>query len=224
MTRARVFVTAALALAATVCAGATARADIIVFSSGRTLSVASHRFEGDRAVLVLRAGGEVSCDRTLIERIEPDEVPYPEPAPDTEPAPAAGSAAPLTGPYREVISAAAERHGIEPLLLESVIRVESNFVRRARSRKGAKGLMQLMPRTARQYGLNDPYDPAGNVDAGARHLRTLLDRFDLPVALAAYNAGEATVRRYGGVPPYRETRDYVARILRLVRRPAAVSN
>jgi soluble lytic murein transglycosylase-like protein len=85
------------------------------------------------------------------------------------------------------------------------------------------GLMQLMPRTARQYDLDDPYDPAGNVDAGARHLRDLLDRFDLPVALAAYNAGEGAVRRYGGVPPYRETRDYVARILRLVDRPAAAA-
>ena len=86
------------------------------------------------------------------------------------------------------------------------------------------GLMQLMPATARQYALRDPYDPAGNIDAGARHLRTLLDRFDLPVALAAYNAGEAAVARYGGVPPFRETRAYVARILRLVEHPSVQSS
>jgi hypothetical protein len=210
----------ALAFGLAMLAGATpARADVVVLASGRTLSVRSHRFEGDRAVLTLRGGGEVTCDRVLIDRVLPDEVPYPEP--EAEP-PAAPAEPPLSGPYRDVIAAAAERHGIAPRLLESVVRVESNFARRARSRKGAKGLMQLMPATARQYGLSDPYDPTGNVDAGARHLRALLDRFELPVALAAYNAGEGAVKRYGGVPPYRETREYVARILRLAG-PAAKS-
>jgi soluble lytic murein transglycosylase-like protein len=222
MTPARAFVAAAVALVGAVSVASPARADIVVLASGRTLSVRSHYFEGGQIVMELRGGGEIACDRSLIDRVEPDEVPYPEPEAEAEVMPAVP--APLSGPYREVIAAAAERHGIEPILLESVIRVESNFARRARSRKGAKGLMQLMPRTARQYGLADPYDPAGNVDAGARHLRTLLDRFELPVALAAYNAGEGAVKRYGGVPPYRETRDYVARILSLVRRPPADAN
>jgi len=171
-------------------------------------------------VLLLRAGGEIACDRSLVARIDPDEVPYPEP--DAEAA--AEDDEPIGGPYREAIQAAAARHGLEARLLESVIRVESNFAHRARSRKGAMGLMQLMPATARQYALSDPYDPAGNIDAGAQHLRNLLDRFDLPVALAAYNAGEAAVARYGGVPPYRETRAYVARILRLVKRPSVQSS
>jgi soluble lytic murein transglycosylase-like protein len=97
-----------------------------------------------------------------------------------------------------------------------VIEVESNFEHRARSRKGAMGLMQLMPGTARQYRVANPYDPGTNIDAGTRHLRMLLDRFDVSRALAAYNAGEGAVRRFGGVPPYPETRSYVRRILRLV--------
>ena len=75
------------------------------------------------------------------------------------------------------------------------------------------GLMQLMPATARQYAVTDPYDPESNLDAGIRHLRSLLDRFDLRLALAAYNAGEGAVRRYGGVPPFAETRNYVVRVM-----------
>ena len=210
----------AFAAAAVLGTPAAAGAEIVVLSSGRTLSVASHRFEDDQVVLQLRAGGEIACDRALVTRIDPDEVPYPEPGQTS----AVDALPEATGPYHQAIIAAAERHGLEPRLLESVIRVESNFSERARSRKGAMGLMQLMPRTERQYSLDDPYDPAGNIDAGARHLRTLLDRFDLPVALAAYNAGEGAVERYGGVPPYRETRAYVARILRLVQRPAALAS
>jgi hypothetical protein len=199
-----------------------ADADIVVLSSGRTLSVKAHRFDGNQVVLTLRAGGEVACDRSLVERIEPDEVPYPDEAVDGDRT--ALPDAPLAGPFRDLIRAAAERHNLAPRLLESVIRVESNFGQRARSRKGAMGLMQLMPGTARQYAVHDPYDPAANIEAGARHLRGLLDRFDLPVALAAYNAGEAAVRRHNGVPPYRETRHYVARILRLAQAPTAVAS
>ena len=105
---------------------------------------------------------------------------------------------------------------MSPRLVQAVIEVESNFEHRARSRKGAMGLMQLMPSTARQYAVANPYDPRSNIDAGARHLRTLLDRFDVSRALAAYNAGEGAVRRFGGIPPYPETRSYVRRILRLV--------
>ena len=82
------------------------------------------------------------------------------------------------------------------------------------------GLMQLMPATARQYAVADPYDPQANIEAGIRHLKSLLDRFDVPLALAAYNAGEGTVRRYGGMPPYRETRSYVSRILSRWHQPA----
>ena len=100
--------------------------------------------------------------------------------------------------------------------MHAVIEQESNYQPRARSKKGAKGLMQLMPDTARQYGVRNSYDPKSNLDAGVRHLKDLMSRMDLPFALAAYNAGEATVRRYGGLPPFPETQAYVRNILRKV--------
>ena len=210
----RLFVAAAITVIAVLAGARSASAEIVTLSTGRTLSVKQHRVEGDQVVLDLRGGGEITCDRTLITRIDPDEVPFPEP----EAAIAAAPRAPLPAdaPFQGLITAAADKYRLDARLLASVIRAESNFGPRARSRKGAMGLMQLMPRTARQYAVDDPYDPAANIDAGARHLRTLLDRFDLPVALAAYNAGEAAVQRFGGVPPFAETRAYVRRILKTV--------
>jgi len=194
----------------------TAAAEIIRLSGGRTLSVKAHRDEGESIVLTLRAGGEIVCPRSMVAEILPDEVPYPEPL--TEPADDLRQVASevSAGRFRDLIANAAERHGVSPNLVRAVIEVESNFEQRARSRKGAMGLMQLMPDTARQYAVANPYDPRSNIDAGTRHLRMLLDRFDVSRALAAYNAGEGAVRRFGGIPPYPETRSYVRRILRLV--------
>ena len=109
---------------------------------------------------------------------------------------------------------------MEPLdarLVTSLIQVESDLDPGAVSRRGALGLMQLMPATARRLGVERPFDPEQNLRAGVRELRRLIDRYggDLVLALAAYNAGESTVERYGGVPPYRETRNYIDRILSL---------
>jgi soluble lytic murein transglycosylase-like protein len=104
--------------------------------------------------------------------------------------------------------------------VHAVIEQESNYEARARSKKGARGLMQLMPATARQYGVRNSYDPRSNIEAGVRHLKDLLSRLDLPMALAAYNAGEGTVQRFGGLPPYRETQHYVRSILRRLGRSA----
>jgi Transglycosylase SLT domain/Domain of unknown function (DUF4124) len=120
-------------------------------------------------------------------------------------------------PYAREIREAAERYGIDETLIKAVIRVESGFNSRAVSRKGARGLMQLMPGTASMLGVRDSFDPRQNIDGGVRHLRSLIDRFgsDLQLALAAYNAGEQAVVNHGGIPPYRETRDYVSRILGL---------
>ena len=115
-----------------------------------------------------------------------------------------------------VISAVATRYGISVDLIAAVIEAESEFNPRAVSRTGARGLMQLMPETAAMLGVSDPFDPLENIEGGVRHLCSLMDRFNgnLPLVLAAYNAGERAVINHGGIPPYRETRQYVNRILR----------
>jgi soluble lytic murein transglycosylase-like protein len=187
-----------------------AQAELVFFANGRTLSVRSHRVDGNLLVLSLRAGGEITCDRAVIARIEPDEIPYPEP--ETSPGPGQS----MSASYDKIIEKAAAEHGVPPGLVKAVIQVESGYQERARSRKGAMGLMQLMPETARMYDVADPYEPRSNIEAGVKHLKLLLDRFQLPLALAAYNAGEAAVRRFGGLPPYPETRNYVSRIMGLL--------
>ena len=203
-----------------------AGAEIVHLSTGRTMSVKSHRLEGQWATLVLRAGGEITCPASLIVKVVPDEVAPLEPVPDTRPpAPQAraGATGVPAGPYAAMIESAARRHEVDPLLVQAVIRAESNFRPRARSRRGARGLMQLMPSTLREYAVDNAYDPAANIDAGTRHLRGLLDRFALKDALAAYNAGQAAVLRHGGVPPFAETQAYVAQVLRDLSGPPAAA-
>jgi soluble lytic murein transglycosylase-like protein len=119
------------------------------------------------------------------------------------------------GNYEEIIRAAAERYGVDPDLIRAVIKAESDFDSRARSHKGAQGLMQLMPETAKLHNVGDVYNPAENVNGGVRHLKLLFDHFrgDLTRTLAAYNAGITAVERHGGVPPYSETREYVRRVM-----------
>ena len=119
-------------------------------------------------------------------------------------------------PYARLVRQAADRHGVDPRLVHALIEVESGYRADAVSAVGAMGLMQLMPGTAERYGVADPLDPEANIDAGTRHLRGLLDEFG-PLfaldALAAYNAGEAVVRRHGGIPPYPQTQRFVRRVL-----------
>ena len=117
-----------------------------------------------------------------------------------------------------MILAAAQEHRVDPGLISAVIRVESNFSARAVSPKGARGLMQLMPATARRLGVARPFDPAENIRGGTAYLSQLANRFgetQVELILAAYNAGEHAVESYGGVPPYRETRDYVRKVAAL---------
>lgn len=204
-----------LLVAACTLLAAPARAELVYFQSGRALSVRTYYTENGSIVLQLRGGGEITCDASLIARIAPDEVPYPEPVPDA-PAQAALTTVPAPAAYTALIERAAAAEGVDARIVKAVIQVESAYQERARSRRGAMGLMQLMPDTARQYAVADPYDPRANVEAGVRHLKSLLDRYPLRLALAAYNAGSAAVDRFGGVPPYGETRDYVARILKLL--------
>jgi soluble lytic murein transglycosylase len=116
--------------------------------------------------------------------------------------------------YDGLIGLTAREHDLQPALVKAVIAAESNFDPDAVSRKGALGLMQLMPRTAESLGVENPFHPVENVRGGTRYLRLMIDRFgDLERALAAYNAGPEAVDRYGGIPPYRETRDYVKRVM-----------
>jgi soluble lytic murein transglycosylase-like protein len=140
-------------------------------------------------------------------------------------APAAPESTSAVGKYSGAISAAAKRHELDPALLSAVVGQESGFQPRAISSAGAMGLMQLMPETARALGVRDPFDPAQNIDGGAKYLRGLIDRYHgrLDLALAAYNAGPGAVDRFGTVPPYAETQAYVKNILATYRNAALAS-
>ncbi|MBI5634595.1 MAG: lytic transglycosylase domain-containing protein [Nitrospirae bacterium] len=119
--------------------------------------------------------------------------------------------------YSQYIQKAASKYALEPELIRAVIKTESNGNHRAISRKGAKGLMQLMPSTARDMNVSNPFDPEENIEGGTRYLKYLLERFNgnMTLALAAYNSGPGTVEKYGNVPPIDETRQYVKRIFNL---------
>jgi soluble lytic murein transglycosylase-like protein len=161
---------------------------------------------------------DVATDQ--IERFEKDETAPPVMPPATSAAPATAavdsvkSAQPVN--LDQVVKDASGKHEIDPDFINSVIRAESGFNTRAVSPKGAQGLMQLMPGTASNLGVSNAFDPKANVDGGTRYLRWLLEKYnyDVPKALAAYNAGPHRVEQYHGVPPYLETRAYVARIIR----------
>ncbi len=113
-----------------------------------------------------------------------------------------------------LIDSAAKNHNVDPDLLDALVNAESSYDPSARSRAGALGLSQLMPDTAKGLGVNDPFDPAQNLNGGAKYLRSLLDKYgDIPTALAAYNAGPGSIDKYGGIPPYSETKTYVAKIM-----------
>jgi hypothetical protein len=183
--------------------GTPARAEIALLASGQTLKLDAHRSEAELLVLVLKGGGEVHLPPAAVRGFVPDEV-----LDEVGSAPAGTD---LVG----LVEQAARRHGLDPALVLAVVSVESGFRPEAVSPKGAQGLMQLMPRTAASLGVEDALDPEQNLDAGVRHLEMLVRLYggDLTRALAAYNAGQGAVARHGGVPPYRETRAYVRRVL-----------
>jgi hypothetical protein len=227
---------AALLLALVVCVSFPAFAALVVFEDGRSMRVASYDMkDGDRMELSLHGGGSITIPLDLIDRIVDEEYERVVEKP-VEDAPAASEAPILalrsirvfsaespsgalrTSPFSTDILAAARKHRIDPAFIAAVIRAESNFYPRAVSRKGARGLMQLMPATARRLGVRSTFDPRDNIQGGAAYLAELAERFgdsSVDLILAAYNAGEHAVEEYRGVPPYRETRDYVRRVTAL---------
>jgi len=196
-------------------------AELVVFRTGDVIKVSAFEIQQGEILLELATGGRLKLPLRRVERILADEIVAPSAAAvpaaaprfelgflDSHPVPEA--------PYGPLIHQAARRHRVNPELVTAIIRCESAFDPDAISPRGAQGLLQLMPATAERFGV-DPvelHDPARNIEAGVRYLRWLADRFDndLERVLAAYNSGEGTVDRFRGVPPYRETRDYLRRV------------
>jgi soluble lytic murein transglycosylase-like protein len=191
-----------------------ARADIALLTNGTTLKVTAQRRDGATVMLALKGGGEVGVAAAELRGVVPDEV-----LEEVEAPASAGN------DLAALIVAAARRHHLDPELVRAVVSVESGFRPDAVSPKGAQGLMQLMPATARSLGVKDAFDPADNVDGGVRYLRALIDRYDGDVkrALAAYNAGIGAVARHGGIPPYPETLVYVSKVLQRAQADAGSS-
>ena len=223
-------------------------ADLAVLRNGNSIRHEHRQVVGGVTRLYLSdtASGYIEIPTNEIERFEVDSAPPPlmpqAPAPvrvaqfqqpvTLMPPPSVRPQAIATQPVLDraslgkLVNGAGERHQIDPDFINSVIRAESGFNSRAVSKKGAQGLMQLMPGTASQLGVTNSFDPNANVEAGTKYLRELLEKynFDVAKALAAYNAGPHRVEQYRGVPPYYETRAYIARIIRDFNRQKLAEN
>ena len=176
-------------------------AEVIVFANGRTMAVKDYRISGDTITVTLRQGGQATFDRALVATIHPDELP---PGHESLSSLVASAVAvtnrvPLEArPFAALIETVALKHGIDPALVHAVVEAESNYRATAKSHVGARGLMQVMPSTARDLGVKSAgllFDPQQNLEAGVKYLKFLLERFDgdLPTAIAAYNAGPGAV-------------------------------
>jgi soluble lytic murein transglycosylase-like protein len=211
-----------------------ASASIAVFVDGRNTKIDGYEVDGELIRLTLKGGGEMSLPILRIERIVDDEVADPVVAAEVQKIVEEqggvfpkrswryrAESVPLwQSKYNEIIVAAAKKHDVDAALVSAVIKAESDYNPRIVSHKGARGLMQLMPATAKRFGVTNSFDPEENIYAGTKYLRWLLTKFDgnADLAVAAYNAGEGNVWKYDGVPPFRETVNYINRIAKHIRR------
>jgi soluble lytic murein transglycosylase-like protein len=185
------------------CAAPASRAEYIVLRSGQRLAVTGYQIIGDKYHLQIK-GGTVDVPVEQVAAIEPEEIFTPAPHVEVS-----------QEPFGDLIRAAAKRYSVDADLITSVIAAESNFDPQAISRRNARGLMQLLPTTAKRLGVKNIFDPQENIDAGAHYLSDLLMLYknDLALTLAAYNAGPERVQRYGQrVPPFAETISYIQRV------------
>lgn len=190
-----------------------ARADYAVLRSGQRLHVNGYLRQGVNTLLYI-AGGTIVVPSTDVLRFEPEDTFTP-----------ASSDRLLNVPFAAQIHTAAAQNGVDEKLVSSVISAESNFNSRAISPKNAMGLMQLMPRTAADLAVHNPFDPAQNIGAGTHYLKQLLDQYhgNLTLALAAYNAGPGRVAQYAGVPPFAATHNYIRRVKKKMAAPEPAS-
>jgi soluble lytic murein transglycosylase-like protein len=215
-----------------------ASADIVLFTDGRSIKVGSYKAKDDVLELTLKNGGKMSVPLHRVDRVLDDEVvPAQVVAEVRKMIEEAGilpkrswrfneAGAPLfKSKYNHIIVEAAKKFDVDAALVSAVIKAESDYDPRSVSNKGARGLMQLMPATAERFGVTDSFDPVANIYGGTRYLRWLLQTFNgnADLAVAAYNAGEGNVWKYNGVPPFRETIDYINRIARHVRAATSAS-
>lgn len=213
-----------IAFSLSVLAASNAAAEIAVFAGGRSMKIDSYVAGEETIELVMRGGGKVIVPLSRIDRIIDDEVELP-----PQEVSAAASAFPqrswrfqeaslpfYSSTFDSTIVAAARKFDVDAALVSAIIKVESDYQPRVVSHKGARGLMQLMPATARRFGVSNSFDPVANIYGGTRYLRWLLDHFEgnIDHVVAAYNAGEGNVGRYGGIPPFRETVRYVEKVAR----------
>jgi membrane-bound lytic murein transglycosylase B len=215
-----------------------ASASIAVFADGRSLKIASYQVEDEVIHVTLPSGGTLSMPLARIDRIVDDEIVTPEVVAEVKKIAAEGVFPKRSWRYAEqrkplfnsrfdkLIVEAARHFDVDAALLSAVIKAESDYNPRDVSHKGARGLMQLMPATATRFGVTNSFDPVANVYAGTRYLRWLLETFDgnADLAVAAYNAGEGAVWKYSGVPPFRETVNYIKRISRDLRLLTEIEN
>jgi membrane-bound lytic murein transglycosylase B len=210
-----------------------AGASIAVFVDGRSMKVAAFRpLDEERMELTMKNGGSFTVPISRIDRIIDDEVSTPEVVAEVKKILEEGvfprrswrfneSSGPLfRSKFDQTIVEAARKFDVDAALVSAVIKAESDFNPHEVSNKGARGLMQLMPATATRFGVTNSFDPVANIYAGTRYLRWLLNTFDgnADYAVAAYNAGEGNVWKYKGVPPFRETVNYINRIARHIRK------